>query len=69
MIICMTACCKSKICSLTTNDKIKVIAEAKNKVQLLKESHTCPTHIMEAAKPRYKEAGTMVYLQDSLINC
>lgn len=26
---------------------------------------TWPTHIIEAAKPRYKEAGTIVYLQET----
>jgi hypothetical protein len=25
---------------------------------------TCPTHIIEAQNPRYKEAGTSVYLQE-----
>lgn len=27
---------------------------------------TCPTHIIEAANPRYKEVGTIVYLKGEL---
>ena len=29
---------------------------------------TCPTHITEAAKPRYTEAGTIVDLQEESSN-
>lgn len=29
----------------------------------LNHTYTSPTHIIEAAKPRYTEAGTIVYLK------